>query len=209
MSGIALGMKALSELEKCPVPAGVVQSPTNILRSCVGEESKISLNSLSDTAGYRVFLVPVEVSNHWYDYYSTNGVEKNSLSDLINREQELKPANLIAQEYYSKFWPKNYGKTTNANGSVDAEAFAYGGIPFIVIFACLMFFFRLSISLFKSNSFLGQVLEGAGIAFLTFLPISASLPAILIPNGFLVILFFVSASNSSILRSKKLVTREQ
>ena len=209
MSGIALGMKALSELEKCPVPAGVVQSPTNILRSCVGEESKISLNSLSDTAGYRVFLVPVEVSNHWYDYYSTNGVDKNSLSDLINRKQELKPANLIAQEYYGKFWPKNYGKTTNANGSVDAEAFAYGGIPFIFIFACLIFFFRLSISLFKSNSFLGQALEGAGIAFLTFLPISASLPAILIPNGFLVIIFFVSASNISILWSKKLVTREQ
>lgn len=209
MSGIALGMKALSELEKCPVPTGVVQSPTNILRSCVGEESKISLNYLSDTAGYRVFLVPVEVSSHWYEYYSRNGVEKNSLSDLINRKQELKPANLIAQEYYGKFWPKLYGKTTNASGSVDAEAFAYGGVPFIFIFACLIFFFRLSISLFKSNSFLGQVLEGAGIAFLTFCPTTASLPAILIPNGFLVILFFVSASNSSILWSKKLVTREQ
>ena len=203
MSGIVLGIKALSELEKCPVPSGVVQSPANILRSCVGEESKISINPLSDTAGYRVFLVPVEVSNHWYEYYSTNGIEKNSLSDLINREQELKPANIIAQVYYGKFWPNNYGKTTNANGSVDAEAFAYGGIPLIVIFASLIFFFRLSISLFKSNSFLGQVLEGAGIAFLSFLPNSASLPAILIPNGFIVILLFVIVRNSSILRSKR------
>ena len=115
----------------------------------------------------------------------------------------MKPANIIAQVYYGKFWPNNYGKTTNANGSVDAEAFAYGGIPLIVIFASLIFFFRLSISLFKSNSFLGQVLEGAGIAFLSFLPNSASLPAILIPNGFIVILLFVIVRNSSILRSKR------
>lgn len=204
MSGISLGIKALSELEKCPVPSGVVQSPANILRSCNMEEPEISINPLSDTAGYRVFLVPVEVSNHWYDYYSTEGVEKNSISDLINREQELKPANRIAQEYYGKFWPKNYGKTTNANGSVDAEAFAYGGIPLIVIFASILFFFRLLISLFRSKSFLGQVLEGAGIAFLSFLPNSASLPAILVPNGFLIILLFVIASNRNILRFKRI-----
>jgi hypothetical protein len=202
MSGIALGIKALSELEKCPVPSGVVQSPPNILRSCIGEGSKISINSLSDTAGYRVFLVPVEVSNHWYDYYSKDGIEKNSLSDLINREQEFKPASIIAQEYYGKFWPKTYSKTTNANGSVDAEAVAYGGIPLIIFFAFLMVIFRLSISLFKNNSFLGQVLEGAGIAFLLFLPNSASLPAILIPNGFLVILLFVIANSRSISRAK-------
>jgi hypothetical protein len=203
MSGIALGIKALSELEKCPVPSGVVQSPANILRSCIGEESEISINPLSDTAGYRVFLVPVEVSNHWYSNYSTEGVEKNSLSDLINRKQEFKPANRIAQEYYGKFWPSNYGKTTNANGSVDAEAFAYGGIPLILIFASILFFFRLLISLFRSNSFLGQLLEGAGIAFLSFLPNSASLPALLIPNGFLIILLLVIASNRNILRVKE------
>ena len=202
MSGTVLGVKALSESKKCPVPSGVVQSPPNILRSCIGEGSKISINSLSDTAGYRVFLVPVEVSNHWYDYYSKDGIEKNSLSDLINREQEFKPASIIAQEYYGKFWPKTYSKTTNANGSVDAEAFAYGGIPLIIFFAFLMVIFRLSISLFKNNSFLGQVLEGAGIAFLLFLPNSASLPAILIPNGFLVILLFVIANSRSISRAR-------
>ena len=204
ISGIALGIKALSELEKCPVPSGVVKSPANILRSCVGEESEISINSLSNTAGYRVFLVPVEVSNHWYDNYSTEGIEKNSLADLINREQEMKPANDIAQKYYGKFWPKNYGKTTNANGSVDAEAFAYGGLPLIFIIASMMFFFRLLISLFRRNSFLGQALEGAGIAFLSFLPNSASLPAILVPNGFLLILLFVIASNRNILRFKRI-----
>jgi hypothetical protein len=204
MSGIALGVKALAELEKCPVPSGVVKSPTNILRSCVGEESEISINSLSDTAGYRVFLVPVEVSNHWYDNYSAEGVDKNSLSDLINREQEMKPANRIAQEYYGKFWPNNYGKTTNANGSVDAEAFAYGGLPLIFIFASILFLFRLLISLFRSNNFFGQVLEGTGIAFLSFLPNSSSLPAILVPNGFLIILLFVIANNCNILRFKRI-----
>ena len=204
MSGIALGIKALSELEKCPVPSGVVQSPANILRSCIGEEPEISINFLVDTAGYRVFLVPVEVSNHWYSNYSTEGVEKNSLSDLINRKQELKPANHIAQEYYGKFWPKKYGKYTNANGSVDAEAFAYGGIPLIVIFASILFFSRLLISIFRTNGFLGQVLEGAGIAFLLFYPNSASLPAILVPSGFLIILLFVIVSNRNILRVKRI-----
>jgi len=116
----------------------------------------------------------------------------------------MKPANDIAQKYYGKFWPKNYGKTTNANGSVDAEAFAYGGLPLIFIIASMMFFFRLLISLFRRNSFLGQALEGAGIAFLSFLPNSASLPAILVPNGFLIILLFVIASNRNILRFKRI-----
>ena len=204
VTGIVVSAQTLSEVTKCPVPSGLVQSPANILRSCTNDGLKISFNSVSEYLSRRVFLTPVEVSNHWYDYYSTNGVEKNSLSDLINRSQELKPANLIAQEYYGKFWPKNYGEFTNANGSVDAESFAYGGIPLIVIFASLMFFFRLLLSLFKNNSFLGQVLEGAGIAFLLFLPNSASLPAILIPNGFIVILLFVIVSNSNILRSKKI-----
>ena len=204
VTGIVVSAQTLSEVTKCPVPSGLVQSPANILRSCTNDGLKISFNSVSEYLSRRVFLTPVEVSNHWYDYYSTNGVEKNSLSDLINRSQELKPANLIAQEYYVKFWPKNYREFTNANGSVDAESFAYGGIPLIVIFASLMFFFRLLLSLFKSNSFLGQVLEGAGIAFLLFLPNSASLPAILIPNGFIVILLFVIVSNSNILRSKKI-----
>lgn len=202
VTGIIVSSQTLSEVTKCPVPSGLAQSPANILRSCGNEGLKISFNSVSEYLNRRVFLSPVEVSNHWYDYYSTEGVEKNSLSDLINRSQELKPANLIAQEYYAKFWPKSYGKNSNANGSVDAEAFAYGGIPLIVTFASLMFFFRLSISLFKSNNLLGQVLEGAGIAFLTFLPNSASLPAILIPNGFLVILLFVIANSRSISRAR-------
>lgn len=204
VTGIVVSAQTLSEVTKCPVPSGLVQSPANILRSCTNDGLKISFNSVSEYLSRRVFLTPVEVSNHWYDYYSTNGVEKNSLSDLINRSQELKPANLIAQEYYGKFWPKNYGEFTNANGSVDAESFAYGGIPLIVIFASMMFFFRLLLSLFKSNSFLGQVLEGAGIAFLLFLPNSASLPAILVPNGFLIILLFVIASNRNILRFKRI-----
>jgi hypothetical protein len=52
MSGTVLGVKALSESKKCPVPSGVVQSPPNILRSCIEGESKISINSLSSLFYY-------------------------------------------------------------------------------------------------------------------------------------------------------------
>ena len=191
LSGYLLGSLALSNANQCPVPIGANLTPSNILRSCnQGEE--ISINPLSDSLGYRVFLTPVEVSNNWYDFFSSDLRTKNTFFDLLNRKNELKPSNIIANNYYAKYWPDSYPEFTNANSSIDSEAFSYGGIPLVIIFSVVIVYFRYLISL-KSlpNHFATGSLEGIGITILTISPISSSLPAILVPQGFWILLIVI------------------
>lgn len=191
LSGYLLGSLALSNIDQCPVPVGANLSPANILRSCnQGEE--ISINPLSDTLGYRVFLTPVEVSNNWYHYFSSDLIVKNKFSDLLNRENELKPSNIVGRYYYTKYWPDKYAENINANSSIDSEAFSYGGIPLVIIFSLVIIYFRYLVSLksLANNSVTGAI-EGIGITFLTISPIGSSLPAILVPQGFWILLIVI------------------
>jgi hypothetical protein len=191
LSGIFLGTLALSKSNQCPIPVGANLTPANILRSCSqGEE--ISLNPISNTLGYRVFLTPVEVSNNWYNFFGTDLRPKNTLSDLLNRQNELKPSNIIGNYYYSKYWPDKYSKSINANSSIDSEAYSYGGIPLIIIFSFIIVYFRYLVSLKSlANNSITAAIEGIGITYLTISPISSSLPAIVIPQGFWLLLILI------------------
>ena len=191
LSGYLIGSLALSNINQCPVPVGANLSPTNILRSCNQGEG-ISINPLSDTLGYRVFLTPVEVSNNWYNYFSSDLIVKNKFSDLLNRENELKPSNIVGRYYYTKYWPDKYAENINANSSIDSEAFSYGGIPLVIIFSLVIVYFRYLVSLksLANNSVTGAI-EGIGITYLTISPIGSSLPAILVPQGFWILLIVI------------------
>jgi hypothetical protein len=191
LSGYLLGNLALSNANQCLVPVGANSTPANILRSCnQGEE--ISINPLSDTLGYRVFLTPVEVSNNWYNYFSSDLRTMNKFSDLLNRKNELKPSNVIGRYYYTKYWPDKYPEFINANSSIDSEAFSYGGIPLVIIFSVMIVYFRYLISLKSlTNSPVTATIEGIGIAYLAISPISSSLPSILIPQGFWILLIVI------------------
>jgi hypothetical protein len=191
LSGYLLGSLALSNINQCPVPVGANLTPANVLRSCnQGEE--ISINPVSNTLGYRVFLTPVEVSNNWYDFFSADLRTKNTFSDLLNRQNELKPSNIVGNYYYSKYWPDKYPEFINANSSIDSEAYSYGGIPLVIIFSLVIVCFRYLVSLksLANNSVTGAI-EGIGITYLTISPISSSLPAILIPQGFWILLTMI------------------
>lgn len=191
LSGYLLGSLALSNVSRCPVPVGPNSSPANILRSC-SQSEEISINPLSDTLGYRVFLTPVEVSNNWYDYFSPDLRAKNRFSDLLNRKNELKPSNIIGRHYYSKYWPDKYPEYINANSSIDSEAYSYGGIPLVIIFSLIIVYFRYLVSLKSvANNSIMKVIEGVGITYLAISPLSSSLPAILIPQGFWILLIFI------------------
>jgi hypothetical protein len=191
LSGYLLGNLALSNANQCLVPVGLNSTPANIFRSCnQGEE--ISINPLSDTLGYRVFLTPVEVSNNWYNYFSSDLRTMNKFSDLLNRKNELKPSNVIGRYYYTKYWPDKYPEFINANSSIDSEAFSYGGIPLVIIFSVMIVYFRYLVSLKSlTNSPVTATIEGIGIAYLAISPISSSLPAILIPQGFWILLIVI------------------
>jgi hypothetical protein len=189
ISGLLVGALAESKSTTCPLPPGANFSPANILRSCP-DGKLISINPVVDTLGYRVFLTPVEVSNNWYRYFSQDSNEKRSFSNIIERRNDKKMSNIIAINYYTKFWPNRYPLITNANTSVDADAFSIGGIPFVFFIGLMILVLRLIISV---NYLVGipfvKILEGAGIASLTVLPFDASIQAILIPNGLWIIIF--------------------
>jgi len=171
------------------LPAGANFSPANVLRSCP-DGKNISLNPVSDTLGYRVFLTPVEVSNNWYSYFSQN--KKRTVPDVLERENYKKASNIIGNQFYSKFWPDRYPSIVNANTSVDADSFSIGGTPFIIFIGLILLVIRLIIS--TTNSFgnpILVILEGAGVASLTVLPFGASIQAILLPNGLWVVIFVI------------------
>lgn len=189
LSGLLLGNLAISKADSCPLPTGATLSPANILRSCP-DERLISINPLIDTLGYRVFLTPVEVSHNWYSYFSQN--EKRNISDVLERENDKKASNIIANQFYAKFWPDRYASTTNANTSVDSDSFSIGGKSFIFFIGLMLLVIRLIIS--SNNSFNNPtliILECVGIAILTVLPFSASIQAILIPNGLGIVIFVI------------------
>ena len=191
ISGILLSEKAISGIEKCPVPYGAKPSPANILRSC-GADNEISLNPIVDTLGYRVFLTPVEVSNNWYDYYGDSSVNKRTFFEVTQRQDNKKAANLIAQEFYAKYWPKKYSSLTQANSSIDADAFSIGGLLFVFLFAVFIFFLRILISALKYDDIFSNSLYLVGTVSLSLLPFSSSIQAIFVPWGFGLILFMMT-----------------
>jgi hypothetical protein len=190
ISGFTLGHNAVRDSNKCPLPYGANFSPSNILRSCETNDA-ITLNPLSDSLGYRLFLTPVEVSNNWYEYYSKDSNKKRTINDVLSRENSRKASNIIAQEYYAKFWPNHYSVETNANTSIDADAFSIGGFFLIILCSILLIFIRiLPYLIVIKNSLSTKYLEGFIVMFFTLFPAGGSIQSIFVAQGFLVVCFF-------------------
>jgi hypothetical protein len=153
------------------------------MRSCPAENA-ILINPLVNRLGYRIFLTPVEVSNHWYDYIDGNPSEKRNFMEVFERANSKQASNKVGVWAYTDRFPKSYGQTISANGSIDADAYSLGGLFPICLVALILFAIRIFISLSVRNEFLlTRILEGIGLGQLAFLPNSASLQAMLLPQG--------------------------
>lgn len=191
LSGISFGSAMLNNVDKCPLSPGIVKSPANISRSCPSSGS-IGINPVINTIGYRVFFTPVEVSNHWYNYFSTGENMTRSLSDLFERDTFKKTANLIGREYYVKPFPNSYNDSITAYASIDADAFSFGGLPLVLLLSILLVFIRLFLSskdYYSSPEI--QAFEHLALVYLILLPFTASIQAILIPQGLLPVLLII------------------
>jgi hypothetical protein len=189
-SGLLIGEKALSQQKLCPIPKGVNVTPSNILRSCDNSET-ISINKISDSLGYRIFLVPIEVSSKWYEYYREGSANTRTGQNILGRSNELKSSNLVAKEYYTKYWPDRYPMTTNANASIDADAFSIGGLVFTLVIGLVILFFRLGMNyLLSLETLLTRLIYGIGLTFLSILPVSGSIQSIFISQGYWIIFTF-------------------
>jgi len=191
VSGIWLANAAVATQSDCGVKAQSGFTPGDVMRSC-STENQIFINPLVNRLGYRVFLTPVEVSNHWYDYFDGTPSEKRKLLDVFERENSKQASNKVGIWAYSERFPQSYGQTISANGSIDADAYSLGGIFGAFIVALLLLLIRIFISISLANELLlSRILEGIALGQLAFLPITAPLQAILLPQGLGLILFLL------------------
>jgi hypothetical protein len=115
-----------------------------------------------------------------------------SLSDLFERDTFKKTANLIGREYYVKPFPNSYNDSITAYASIDADAFSFGGLPLVLLLSILLVFIRLFLSSKDYNSSPEiQAFEHLALVYLILLPFTASIQAILIPQGLLPVLLII------------------
>jgi hypothetical protein len=189
--GVWYGSLALKNKDICSVPTNVNSSPANISRSCP-ENLAFGVNPIINTIGYRVFLTPVEVSNHWYEFFSVDQNSFRGVYSLLERDTYKKTANEIGIQYYAIPFPDSYGNSISAYSSIDADAFSFGGLLVVAVVSLLLLAIRVYIGLSKSNSPpLAKVLEGLALNMLIILPFSASIQAILLPQGLAFLLFSI------------------
>jgi hypothetical protein len=201
ISGVMLGTSAIDRSKECSVVAEVGFTPGDVLRSCE-EASQISLNPVMDRLGYRFFLTPIEVSNHWYDYFDGDPSGNRDLVNMFERDLSKQASNKVGNWAYVTKFPESYPKTISANSSLDADAFSFYGLFSVFIAAFILLLIRVFIVLTsKKPSEFELILEGFALGMLAFFPVTAPIQAILFPQGLgLVILILFIFRIQNILR---------
>lgn len=191
LSGVLFGNAMIKNKELCSVPINISDSPANISRSCP-EYLNLGINPVINTIGYRVFLTPVEVSNHWYEFFLDDQNSFRGIQSFLERDTYKKTANIIGIKYYKEPFPNSYGSSVSAYSSIDADAFSFGGLGVVVIASLLLLLIRIYIGLSKNNSPpITKILEALSLNLIIILPFSASIQAILLPQGLMLLLFSI------------------
>jgi len=191
LSGVLFGNAMIKNKELCSVPINISDSPANISRSCP-EYLNLGINPVINTIGYRVFLTPVEVSNHWYEFFLDDQNSFRGIQSFLERDTYKKTANIIGIKYYKEPFPNSYGSSVSAYSSIDADAFSFGGLGVVAIASLLLLLIRIYIGLSKNNSPpITKILEALSLNLIIILPFSASIQAILLPQGLMLLLFSI------------------
>ena len=200
-SGVLLGNAAVSQMTNCGVRAGSGFTPGDVLRSCTSE-NEITINPIIDKLGYRIFLTPIEVSNHWYDFFDGSPSEKRKFNDIFERQNSKKASNKVGVWAYTERFPQAYSRTINANASIDADASSLGGILWIFFVALVLFLLRIILCFSHRNEAIHvRIIEGIGLGLLAYLPNSAPLQAILVPQGLIVVIILLLYARRDLWRS--------
>lgn len=155
---------------------------------------------------YRFFLVPAEVSGKWYQFYPEIGGGYTGFRDLSpgGRGQGfVHPSNAVGRWAYEQKHPQMYLASVNAYASVDADAHARMGMPGVLLAGLVLLGFRLSIKKIRVNSLIGRSLYSIVVVQLALLPVQASLPAILVAQGMLLVLLLMAAHYITTVRLAK------
>lgn len=186
--GTYYGDTVIKRFQDCPIQAGVEFTPGNISRSC-SPDNLITINPIVDRIGYRVFLTPIEVSNYWYQYFDNDQNKKRSIRELVNRNVRSQASNEVGIWAFQRNFPESYLSTVSAYSSIDADAYSFAGIMGIFFVSLILLLIRIYIARYKDpNNLYEKILNGLGITFLMLFPFQASLQAMLIPQGLIIVL---------------------
>jgi hypothetical protein len=164
----------------------------------------ITINPIVDRIGYRVFLTPIEVSNYWYQYFDNDQNKKRSIRELVNRNVRSQTSNEVGIWAFQRNFPESYLSTVSAYSSIDADAYSFAGIMGIFFVSLILLLIRIYIARYKDpNNLYEKILNGLGITFLMLFPFQASLQAILIPQGLIIVLLAIFW-----LRNKRSLTKK-
>lgn len=140
---------------------------------------------------YRGFLVPVEVSNRWYQFFPHRSQGHIGLKGLLpddRNEGYVHPAQQVGNWAYTERFPEWYLTTVRAYASADADVYARFGIVGIVMVGLMVLLTRIALKWLLTSMPLAQALYMVGVVMLSLLLPMASLQAIFVANGLALIL---------------------
>jgi hypothetical protein len=141
------------------------------------------LTALLDRLLYRALFTPADVSIRWFEYYCPPD-QRLGLLSLIDRPAEsMRPSRIIGHWAYRDRFPTLYLDSANAYASLDADAYARGGLLGAVFAASLLAVVRLMLLPLRGGSFESRICYGVSVSLLFLLPAQASLQAILVIYG--------------------------
>ena len=134
---------------------------------------------------YRMYFVPVEVSNNWYWYFLDRSRGFQSWRDRFEDDSKGLSRE-IGLNIYQQNYPSDFSDTTNANAGVDADAFARFGIMGIILVGIMILGIRL-VSLTKRQSEVARSASMITVGILSILSFQASIQAIVGAHGILIL----------------------
>lgn len=163
----------------------------------VGVSSESRAMTIAVNTFYRLWLTPADVSHRWYQYFTyvrhPLGVE-GFIPKTSTEDQILAPSRRVGLWAYKERFPLKYGDTVNAYASFDADAFARAGYLGVFIATLLLVFVRIAAGFVVTNSIWSLISYGVLLCFLTIMPSSASLQAILGAHGLAFIFVYLLVS---------------
>ncbi|NBX65486.1 MAG: hypothetical protein EBQ96_00605 [Proteobacteria bacterium] len=143
---------------------------------------------------YRIFLTPVEVSDRWYQYFSYAQKTPEPLSSLLGRaagSDTPHPSVRVGHWAYHEKFPSKYMPDVHAYGSLDADAFAYGGLKAVLIAGLIFGLVRFAFAVFHTPNPIAETLHITALILMMAIPASGSLPALLAPHGLAALLLIM------------------
>ncbi|MDC0980119.1 hypothetical protein OAQ84_00140 [Bdellovibrionales bacterium] len=145
---------------------------------------------------YRIFLVPSEVSHHWYTFFPkiNNGhLGWYGLSQETRNSSSFQhPANRLGLWAYNSRFPEKYFKTIRAYTSIDSDAYARWGYLGFIFISLTMLLLRLYWKWIRIDGQIGRAIYYLGLIIIGINVCQGSLFAILVSQGFFPLLIFTT-----------------